>query len=202
MVHEFPTGGLAEASRAIRTNLIFMAPDNPYRTLLVASAGPGEGKTTVACCIAIAMAQAGQRVLLIDCDSRRPRVHRIFGKSSDRGITTMLLEDEPKFDDEAMRTEVPNLSVIPAGPIPPNPAELFHSERFKSLLAKMKGRFDRVIIDSPPVVAVTDVAVLSTLVDRTVLVIRAFATTKDLARHGARAITDVGSNAAGSCSTP
>src|SRR6185503_5393233 len=79
IVHEQPTSGIAEAARTIRTNLLFLAPDKPYRTLLVTSAGPSEGKTTVATCIAIAMAQAGQRVVLVDCDLRRPRLHRVFG---------------------------------------------------------------------------------------------------------------------------
>ena len=99
--------------------------------------------------------------------------------------------------DAIIPTEVPNLSVIPAGPIPPNPAELLHSERFKTFLEQVQARFDRVIIDSPPVVPVTDAAVLSTLVDGTLLVVRAFKTTKDLARHALRALLDVGANVAG-----
>jgi polysaccharide biosynthesis transport protein len=94
-------------------------------------------------------------------------------------------------------TEVPNLSVMPAGPLPPNPAELIHSDRFKAFLAVARSRFDRVVVDSPPVVPVTDGAVLSTLVDGTVLVVRAFKTSKDLARHALRALQDVGSNVAG-----
>lgn len=194
-VHEYPTSGIAEAARTIRTNLLFMAPDKPYKRLLVTSAGPSEGKTTVATCIAIVMAQAGQRVVLIDCDLRRPRVHRIFRKGSEVGVTTALLEES--IDDCVLDTGVPNLSVIPAGPIPPNPAELLHSEKFKNFLAQVSERFDRVIIDSPPVVPVTDAAVLSTQVDGTVLVIRAFKTKKDMARHAARALSDLGATKAG-----
>jgi polysaccharide biosynthesis transport protein len=196
IVHEQPLSGVAEAARAVRTNLLFMAPDNPYRTLLVTSAGPAEGKTTVACCIAVAMAQAGQRVVIVDCDLRRPRLHRVFHKSSDVGVTTALLDEELP-DEETMRTDIPNLSVVPAGPIPPNPAELFHSERFKTLLQRLSARFDRVIIDSPPIVAVTDAAILCTLVDGIVLVARAFKTQRDLARHGVRSLIDVGGKAAG-----
>jgi capsular exopolysaccharide synthesis family protein len=195
-VHAQPSSGLAEASRAIRTNLLFMAPDQPFRTLLITSAAPAEGKTTVACCIAIAMAQAGQRVVLVDCDLRRPRLHRIFGKSSNSGVTTALLGTDP-LDEDTLSTEVPNLSVIPAGPIPPNPAELLHSAKFKGLIAELGSRFDRVILDSPPVVAVTDAAVLSTLADGALLVVRAFSTTRDLARHGVRALQDVGGKVAG-----
>lgn len=195
IVHEHPMSGIAEAARTIRTNLLFMAPDRPFQTLLVTSAGPAEGKTTVACCIAIAMAQAGQRVLLIDCDLRKPRVHRIFGKDAKVGVTTALLNET--IDGAVLDTDVPNLSIIPAGPIPPNPAELLHSERFKHFLEQVQSRFDRVILDSPPVVPVTDGVVLSTLVDGTILVVRAFKTSKDLARHALRALLDVNANVAG-----
>ena len=196
VVHESPASGVAEAARAIRTNLLFMAPDQPLRTLLVTSPAPSEGKTTVATSIAIAMAQAGQRVVLIDCDLRRPRIHRVFKLTLDVGLTSAVIED---MDVEAISrpTEVPNLSVIPAGPLPPNPAEIFHSERFKSTLSRIAERFDRVIIDSPPVVAVTDATVLSTLADGVLLVLRAFGTQKDLARHATRAIRDVGGNVVG-----
>jgi capsular exopolysaccharide synthesis family protein len=195
VVHHSPASGIAEASRAIRTNVVFMAPDKPYRVLLVTSAGPAEGKTTVACCLAIAMAQAGQRVALVDCDLRRPRMHRIFGTKSDAGVSTALIGDFSNMG--ATETSVPNLTVIPAGPIPPNPAELLHSERFKNFLAQLSPQFDRVIIDSPPIVPVTDGAVLATVVDATVLVVRAFVTTKDLARQGARVLMDVGGTMAG-----
>jgi capsular exopolysaccharide synthesis family protein len=196
IVHELPASGTAEASRAIRTNLLFMAPDHPYRSILVTSAGPSEGKTTVACCIAVAMAQAGQRVCLVDCDLRRPRLHRIFKERSDRGVTTAILAEEPGAL-VAMPTEITNLSVVTAGPIPPNPAELFHSQRFAAFVASLTAQFDRVIIDSPPIVAVTDAAVLSRLVDGVVMVVRAFSTTKDIVRHGARVLHDVGAKMAG-----
>ena len=112
-------------------------------------------------------------------------------------MTSALLDDSVVDDEEALRTEVENLYVIPAGPIPPNPAELLHSDRFKALLRKLQGRFDRVIIDSPPIGAVTDGAVLSTLVDGTVLVVRASSTTHDFARHGIRALLDVGGKTVG-----
>ncbi len=190
VVHDQPTSSVAEASRAIRTNLMFMAPDTPHQVLLVTSAGPSEGKTTVACCIAVVMAQTGQRVLLVDCDLRRPRIHRIFDRGSETGISTTLLGGN--LDEAISQTEVPNLFVLPAGPIPPNPAELFHTDRFKQLIAELRTRFDRVIIDSPPVVAVTDPTILSTLVDGTVLVLRAFKTRKELARHAIRSMQDVG----------
>ncbi len=196
VVHQAPLSGPAEAARSIRTNIQFMSPDRPYKTLLVTSAGPSEGKTTVACSIAIAMAQAGQKVILIDCDLRRPRVHRAFGKTSDQGLTTALL-DHAVLTDELVATEIPNLDVLPAGPIPPNPAEIIQSERFHTMLADLQTRYDRIVIDSPPVVPVTDAAILSTQVDGCVLVVRAFKTTRELAIEGRRALQGVGGRIVG-----
>ncbi|MSP24992.1 MAG: polysaccharide biosynthesis tyrosine autokinase [Myxococcales bacterium] len=195
IVHEQPNSGVAEASRAIRTNLMFMSPDKPHKSLLVTSASPSEGKTTVACCIGIAMAQTGQKVLLMDCDLRRPRLHRLFGKTAETGVSSALMGGS--LDDAVQVTDIPNLWVLPAGPIPPNPAELFHTARFKALMTELGTRFDRIIIDSPPVVAVTDPAVISTIVDGVVLVTRAFKTRKDLARHALRSIHDVGGRLVG-----
>lgn len=196
LVHEYPSSGVAESARAIRTNLLFMAPDRPFSTLVVTSAAPAEGKTTVACWIAIAMAQTGQRVLLLDCDLRRPRLHRIFGKTNDLGVTTALL-DINSLDSAVRPTEIPDLSVLTSGPLPPNPADLLHSEAFAKLLAGVRERFDRVIIDSPPVMPVTDATVLSTKTDGTVLVARSGRTSKDLVRQAARALQDVGANLVG-----
>lgn len=196
VVHYHPTSGIAEAARAVRTNILFMSPDRPYKTLLITSAAPFEGKTTVACCIAVAMAQAGKRVALLDCDMRRPRIHRVFGSSNDRGITTALL-DLSTLDEVTIKTEVPNLSVISTGPLPPNPAEILHSEAFERLLSSIQDRFDTVVIDSPPVAPVTDATILSTRVDGTVLVARARHTRKDVARRAARSIRDVGGKIVG-----
>jgi len=195
IVHEEPTSSLAEAARSIRTNLMFMAADDPHKTLLVTSGGPSEGKTTVACCIAIAMAQAGQRVVLVDCDLRRPRIHRIFGADSTVGVTTAILHEG--IQEAIQETVVPSLHVVPSGPIPPNPAELLHTDRFKTFLTELQKRFDRVIIDSPPVGAVTDATILSTLVDSTVLVVRAFQARKETVRHAVRTVVDVGGDLAG-----
>ncbi|MEZ4372050.1 MAG: polysaccharide biosynthesis tyrosine autokinase, partial [Polyangiaceae bacterium] len=184
-VHYRPTSGVAEAARSIRTNILFMAPDNPFKTLLITSAGPGEGKTTVSTSIAIAMAQADQKVVLIDCDMRRPRVHRVFGLSNQRGVTTALLEPET-LEQSVVATVVPNLFVLPTGPIPPNPSELLHSAAFTRLLSQLQANYARLVIDSPPIVAVTDAAVLSTKVDGTIIIVRAFQTSRDLAVSGAQ----------------
>jgi capsular exopolysaccharide synthesis family protein len=196
LVHVHPKSAAAEASRAVRTNLLFMSPDQPYRSLLVTSGGPAEGKTMVACSIAVAMSQAGQRVCLIDCDLRRPRVHTVFGRNLQEGVTTALL-DPNRLDDAVKESTVPNLWVLPAGPMPPNPADLVHSEAFGRLLDSLKSRFDRIVVDSPPVCIVTDAVVLSTRLDATVLVLRARRTRRDAALRALRALRDVGGNVAG-----
>jgi succinoglycan biosynthesis transport protein ExoP len=190
IVHERPLSGVAEAARSVRTNLLFMNPDKPYRKILVSSAAPSEGKTTVACSIAIALAQGGERVCIVDCDLRRPRLHRIFHRAGDMGVTNVLV-GEATVDEVAKSTMVENLWSIPTGPTPPNPADLLHSDRFKRFLNELGEKFDRVIIDSPPLVAVTDASILSTLVDGVVYVLRAFKTTKELSRQGLRSLFDV-----------
>jgi polysaccharide biosynthesis transport protein len=197
MVHQHPKSGVAEAARTIRTNIFFMAPDSPYKTLLVTSPGPGEGKTTIACAVAIAMAQAGHRVLLVDCDLRRPRLHRIFQREGGANVAQAIVE-RSLSGETGLSTEVPNLDVLSAGPHVPNPAELLGSESFQSLLSDLSRRYDRVVIDSPPVAAVTDATILSTRVDGTVLVVRALSTSRDMARRSARSISDVGGRVVGS----
>src|SRR5690606_13621454 len=129
------------------------------RKLLVTSSAPMEGKTTVACALATTMAQAGQKVAIIDCDLRRPRLHRIFDRSNDCGVTSGLI-GTTGLDELIQATDVPNLCVVTAGPLPPNPAELLHSEAFSRLLEQLGARFDRIVLDSPPLVPVTDGAVL------------------------------------------
>jgi succinoglycan biosynthesis transport protein ExoP len=196
VVHYLPLSGVAEAARSIRTNLLFMNPDKPYRKLLVSSAGPSEGKTTVACSIAIALAQGGQRVCIVDCDLRRPRLHRIFNRIGDIGLVHHLVGDV-QLDDVAKPTGIENLWAITSGPTPPNPADVLNSERFRRFLSDLGERFDRVVIDSPPLVAVTDGTILSTLVDGTVFVVRAFSTNKHLAAQGLRALRGVDSAVVG-----
>jgi succinoglycan biosynthesis transport protein ExoP len=197
IVHHRPRSAAAEAARSLRTNLLFMTPDKPLRTLLVTSAGPSEGKTTAVSCIAIAMAQAGNSVIVIDCDLRRPRIHRVFGISSHVGVTSAMLDPDSDLSQVVQPTEVPGLHVMAAGPLPPNPSELLHSDKFRQLLAKLTTMYDRVIIDSSPVGVVTDAAVLSTVVDGTVLVVRSNRTDREAARHAVKTLRDVGCNLLG-----
>lgn len=190
LVHDAPSSMMAEAARTVRSNLLFMRPDSPPKTILVTSAGPGEGKTTTACTLACVLAQTEAKTLIIDLDLRRPRIHRVFGVSSDKGVTTALMG---KGLDEAIRaTEVPHLDVLPAGPIPPNPSELLMSHKMEALLAELSARYDRIIIDSSPVNPVTDAVILSTRVDGVVMVGRAFQTTIDQLKLAVRTMRDVG----------
>jgi len=185
-----PSSALAEAARGIRTNLIFMSPDQPFRRLLVTSAAPGEGKTTVASAIAVAMAMAAQKVLLIDCDLRRPRLHRVYGRLNDVGVTSATI-DATLLDRSSLATHVPNLDLLPSGPMVPNPAEFLQSDAFATLLKGLSARYDRIVIDSPPASVVSDSAILSTQVDGAVFVVRASKTQRETARKAVRAIADV-----------
>jgi capsular exopolysaccharide synthesis family protein len=196
LVHERPTSGVAEAARSLRTNLMFMNPDKPYRRILVTSAAPSEGKTTVAVSVAISLAQGGQRVCIVDCDLRRPRLHRIFDRAGDVGLMNVIL-GEASVDEVAKPTLVPNLYCVPCGPTPPNSADVVASDKFRRVLDELSKRFDRVILDSPPVIAVTDSAIASTLVDGVLFVVRAFKTTQNLCRSGLRTLRDVDAPIAG-----
>ena len=196
IVHEEPTSAISEASRGLRTNVSFMSPDKPFKTLLVTSASPSEGKTTVACCLAVAIAQAGHKVLLIDCDLRRPRLHHVFQKTNDRGVTSTLL-DRTSLSSAVFSTEVPGLSLLSSGPACPSPAETLQSNSFNSLLEQLSTDYDRIVIDSPPIGPVTDAVILSTRVDASIMVIRAMNTTRDTAMHARRALEDVHANLIG-----
>lgn len=189
-VHEQPKSAVAECCRAIRTNLLFMSPDKPLRTMVVTSSGPQDGKTTSAISMGITMAENGDRVLVIDADMRRPRVHKIFNVANGKGLSSLIL-GEHGIDDAIKTTEVANLSVLTCGPVPPNPAELLHTEAFRNLLKTLAGRFDRVVIDTPPVSVVTDALVVSTLVDGVILVMKAGRTTREYAQRTVQALVNV-----------
>jgi polysaccharide biosynthesis transport protein len=189
-VHSNPKSAAAECLRSVRTNLLFMSPEKPLKTILVTSSGPSEGKTTTAISLAQTMADGGNRVLLVDADMRRPRVHQVFGFSKDAGLSSLIL-GEGRLEDCVKSTNIGNLSVLPCGPIPPNPNELLHTANFTSLLASMAERYDRVIIDSPPAGVVADAVVVATQVDGTVLILKAGQTSRDAAARTIRALRDV-----------
>ncbi|HXJ23378.1 MAG TPA: polysaccharide biosynthesis tyrosine autokinase, partial [Polyangia bacterium] len=180
-----PKSVAAECCRSIRTNILFMSPDKPLKIMVVTSPSPQEGKTTTAINLGVTMAEAGSRVLLIDTDMRRPRLHRSFGVPNQTGISTVIV-GKASLDEAVKRTDVPNLDVLPCGPVPPNPSELLHTDRFGQVLAQIGKLYDRIILDSPPTSAVTDPAVLGNLADGVILVVKAGETTRDAATHARR----------------
>jgi capsular exopolysaccharide synthesis family protein len=180
-----PKSVAAECCRSIRTNILFMSPDHPIRTVVITSPSPQEGKTTTAINLAVTMAEAGGRVLLVDTDMRRPRLHRSFSVPNQTGVSSVIV-GKSSLEDAIKRTDVPNLDVLPCGPVPPNPSELIHTERFAAVLADCAKLYDRVILDSPPTSAVTDPAVLGNLADGVVLIVKAGETTRDAAVHARR----------------
>ncbi len=177
--HVSPKAPVAEAFRTLRTNISFSALDRPYRTIMTTSAGPADGKSTVSANMAVVMAQAGSRVLLVDCDLRKPVQHKQFETDNHRGITNLLVQDL-EISDVVRSTMVEGLWFLPSGPIPPNPSELLGSQKMKSFLEKAAGMYDIVLIDAPPVIAVTDAAVLAPFVDGVVLVVKAGVTRIDM----------------------
>jgi capsular exopolysaccharide synthesis family protein len=184
-----PRSAVAECARFIRTNLLFMSPDRPLRTLVVTSPAPQEGKTTTAVTTAISMAQAGSRTLIVDTDMRKPRLHRVFSVDQDIGVANILL-GEATVDDAIVHSSIPNLDVLPCGTLPPNPAELLLSDRFKELVRELSGRYERVVFDTPPMGPVTDPAILGTLVDGVVLVTKCDKTSKESVKQAMRALRD------------
>ncbi|WP_029215139.1 CpsD/CapB family tyrosine-protein kinase [Kallotenue papyrolyticum] len=190
-----PRSPAAEAYRALRTNIQFSSLDRPLRTLLVTSTAPDEGKSTTLANLAVTMAQAEQRVLLVDCDLRRPSLHTLFGLPNEVGLTNLLLQESG--DLPAQPTEVPGLLVLTSGPLPPRPADILGSRRMEEVIARLREAADVVLFDTPPVVAVTDAAVLATKVDGVLLVFRAGATRRDRAREARRRLEKVNANIVG-----
>lgn len=196
ITHHDPGSIAAEAFRVLRTNLQFMGLDKPVKTILITSATPGEGKTTTAINLAIAFAQTGAKVLLIDADLRRPTVAKVLGVENWKGLTSALLtQDEP--EDFLVQTAIPGLSVLTSGPLPPNPAELVGSGRMGRLLEHLAERFDVVLVDSPPVLAVTDACVLAPKVDGALMVVRSGKVEREKAVRAKEALTAVKANLLG-----
>ena len=161
---------VSEAFRTLRTNIQFSSIDKPIRSMVITSSGPREGKSTVSANIAVTIAQAEKRVLLIDCDLRKPTLHKHFQMSSLKGLTNILVENAKHTDVLYDFADIPGLKVIGSGPIPPNPAELLGSNKMKKFIKDMEKEYDMVILDTPPIGLVTDSALLSTIVDGTILV--------------------------------
>ncbi len=193
----YPRGPAAEAYRTLRTNLEFATVDEPAKTILVTSSIPGEGKTTTSGNLAVAFAQAGRTVILLDADLRKPGIHRLFDLPNTSGLTSLMRSDDASIDDVAQATEEERLRVITTGPLPPNPAELLGSKRMQTILERLVAAADLVIVDSPPLQAVTDAAILASVTDGTLLVIDAGRTRRAAAEHGREALAKSGARVLG-----
>ena len=177
-----PTSSTAEAYRELRTNILFSALDKPIKTLIVTSPAPDEGKSVTIANLAVTMAQAGHTTILVDADLRRPSQHTLWEIPNQAGLTSMMLDatlDEPPLQG----VNIENLAVLPSGPLPPNPADLFSTKRMDAVIQALSAKAEYVLFDAAPVLAVTDTAILASKLDALLLVIKAGATRRDHAQR-------------------
>lgn len=182
---------IAEAYRSLRTSVLLSTAGNPPKTILFTSGCPAEGKTTTVINTAISLAQLGCSVLVVDADLRKPAIQKGFNIKRGPGLSTYLsrpVDIEPMIQ----KVQIPNLSLLPCGPIPPNPAELIGSERMKEMLRTLGDRYDHILIDSPPLMYVTDPVILSTLVDGVIVVVQGGKSTRDVVRQSRLMLSSVG----------
>jgi receptor protein-tyrosine kinase len=182
--------GIAEAFRKLRTNLQFLAVDNPPRVIVVTSSLPNEGKSTTAINIALALAEAEHSVVLVDGDMRRPMVSKFLGLAGAAGFSTVL-SGGASLSEVLQKTNFPGLTVLTSGAIPPNPSELLGSLSAKKVLGELREKFDYVIVDSSPLLAVTDAAILAANSDGALIMARFGQTTRDQLAHAVRNLKDV-----------
>ncbi|WP_066633844.1 CpsD/CapB family tyrosine-protein kinase [Desulfolucanica intricata] len=185
-----PKSPAAEAYRILRTNIQFSSLDKPIKKLLVTSAGPHEGKSLTVSNLGIAFAQTGLRVLILDCDLRKPMQHKSFEVFNTKGLTNILL-GEISIEDSLQDVGVDSLKLITTGPIPPNPSELLGSRRMKVFLDELSDLFDIVLVDTPPVVAVTDAALMAANVDGVLLVVASGATKIEMTQRAKELLLNV-----------
>ncbi|MEW4059185.1 CpsD/CapB family tyrosine-protein kinase [Bacillus sp. YBsi01] len=177
----------SEQYRTIRTNIEFSSVDTEVKSLLITSAGPEEGKSTTAANLAVVFAQQGKKVLLIDADLRKPTVHFTFKLDNGTGLTSLLLQQIP-FQKAVLRAEEANLDILTSGPIPPNPAELLSTGAMRDLLSEAALVYDKVILDTPPVLAVADTKILGSYTDGAIMVISSGKTDKEKAAKAKEAL--------------
>ena len=176
-----PRSPVSEAYRTLRTNLSFYSLDNPLRTLVVTAPATDDSKSVTLANLAVTMAQAGHKTILVDCDLRRPLLHTLFDLQAEPGLTNVVLSDKEKLP--LQQTNVENLWLLASGAKPPNPADLLGSSKVDQLIAQLTDKADIVLFDAPPVIAVTDAAVLGAKVDGVLLVINAGKTRRDHAER-------------------
>jgi polysaccharide biosynthesis transport protein len=187
---------LAEAFRTLRANIRFSATDRPLKTLLVTSPGPSEGKSTIVADLAIAVANAGQKVIAVDTDLRRPALHRFFNVENDVGLTSVLI-GERSLDEVLVDTGESGVTLLTSGAIPPNPIEFIESDAMRELIEALKERADVVIFDSPPLLLVADAQILSSIADGTLLVVEMKRTRREMARQGKELLVRAGARILG-----
>ncbi|QKS72613.1 CpsD/CapB family tyrosine-protein kinase [Paenalkalicoccus suaedae] len=189
ITHFSPKSPVTEQYRTIRTNIQFSSVEEPAKVITVTSTAPGEGKSTTAANLAIVFAQQDNRVLLVDGDLRKPTSHYTFQADNKRGLTNVLT-NQAALTDVSQKTLVPKLDLLTCGPIPPNPAELLASKRMDWVLQEAKKHYDYIIVDTPPVLAVTDAQILANKTDGVVLVTSNGMTTKDNAKKAKELLTN------------
>ncbi len=176
-----PRSPVSEAYRTLRTNLSFYSLDRPLHTLVVTSPAPNEGKSTTIANLAVTIAQAGRRTILVDCDLRRPGLHSLFDLQAEPGLTNMILAESDELP--VQQTAIENLWLLPSGPKPPNPADLLGARQMDRVIAALRSQYEMVLLDAPPVIAVTDAVVLGAKVDGVLLVVSAGNTRRDHAER-------------------
>ncbi|GIO12247.1 tyrosine protein kinase [Cohnella xylanilytica] len=191
-----PRSPVSEAYRSLRTNIDFSSIDEKIQVILVTSAGPGEGKSTTIGNLAVTYAQSERKVVLIDADMRKPTEHHTFEVSNRIGLSS-ILSQQSSLEEALQITNIPNLTVITSGPIPPNPAEMMASKRMESLLEELRNRFDIILIDSPPLLAVTDAQVVSTKCDGVILVMDQGKVKREIAQKAKSGLDKVGAKMLG-----
>ena len=194
-VEKDPKSIAAESYRTLRTNLQYSSFDEEYKVIVVTSSEPGEGKSTTAGNLALSIAQGDKKVALVDCDLRKPSIHKKFGLSNTAGLSDVIVGKEDISIVGHRYNE--NLTVLTSGKIPPNPSEMLASKSMKALIDALKSVFDCVILDTPPVQAVTDAQILSTRADGTLLVVRAEKTKKESVLNSVNLLKKVNANIIG-----
>lgn len=192
-----PSSVIAEQFRTIRTNIQFSMVDENIKTLVITSARPSVGKSTISANLAVTFAMQGKKVLIVDADMRKPTVHKTFHLPNRDGLTTLLTERDIEIKDIAHRLDTEGLYVITSGAIPPNPSELLASNRMNQLMAKFEEVFDLIIFDMPPVFAVTDAQVMASKVDGTIFVIKKDGADKEMITKSKELLDKVKANVIG-----